>query len=64
MIVGILAFIVIVGALGDGRWDVVGFTVVIAAILLLMAAGDRKDTKAWLNARDYWADGGPDRRRR
>ena len=62
--IGVCAFVVIGAALSEGEIAVVVFAVIALVVLIAMAADDRKDTKAIFNFRDYWADGGDDRRRR
>lgn len=59
ILIGLLyIFLVTILAL-DGEWGIVAGLTVVLVILILMADGDRRDTKAWLNMRDYWASGGP-----
>lgn len=60
----ILALVVVIPSVSNGEWGAAGLAVVIAVVLLAMGASERKDTKAWMNCRDYWADGGPERRRK
>ena len=59
-----LAAVVVIPSVGNGEWGTAGLAVVIAVVLLAMGAGERKDTRAWLNWRDYWAEGGPNRPRK
>lgn len=61
--IGVCAFVWIFCSASNGQWGTAVLGVVILLLLIGMAAGDRKDTKAWLNMRDYWADGGPDRKK-
>lgn len=66
MIVAVIIFvalIIIIPAADNGQWGVVLLFAGIAAVLLLMGASERKDTRAWINRRNYWADGGPDRKK-
>ena len=60
----ILAIVVVIPSVSNGEWGAAGLAVVIAVVLLAMGASERKDARAWLNWRDYWADGGPERRRK
>jgi len=62
--IGVCAFVWLYCSAGNGEWGTFAIGAVILVVLILMAAGDRKDTKAWMNMRDYWADGGPNNRRR
>ena len=64
VIIGGCAFVVIGAAISEGNWGTAVIAGIILLVLIAMAADDRKSTKAWYNMRDYWADGGPDRRRR
>ena len=64
VIIGCCAFVVIGAAVSEGNWGTAVISAIILLILIAMAADDRKNTKAWFNMRDYWSDGGPDRRRR
>ena len=61
---GICAFVWLFCSASDGEWGTFLIGAVIIVLVIGMAAGDRKDVKAWYNMRDYWADGGPDRDRR
>ena len=62
VIIGIIAFVAIGAAVSNGEWGSVLLGIGIVIVLIMMADGDRKDTKAWMNARDYWANGGPNKR--
>ena len=64
IIIGFIAFVAIISAANNGEWGSVLLGVGIVVVLILMADGDRKDTKAWMNCRDYWAAGGPEQYRR
>lgn len=60
---GLLLFLLyITGA--NGEWGPFGLCLVILLIVLGLAAGERKDVRAWHNWRDYWADGEPNGERR
>jgi len=61
VLIGMIAFVALVGCASDGDWSSFWIGAVILVVLILMAAGDRKDTRAYLNFRDYWADGGPNK---
>ena len=58
-----LAIIVIIPSVSNGQWGAAGIAAVIAVVLLMMGSEERKDTKAWQNCRDYWAEGGPNRKK-
>lgn len=60
----ILALVVVIPAASNGEWGAAGIAVVIAVVLLAMGASERRDAKAWMNYRNYWAEGGPERRRK
>lgn len=62
--IGVCALVVIIACVNNGEWGAAVITVVITLILIAMAADDRKNTKAWLNFRDYWANGGPNGKQR
>lgn len=57
----IIAVVVISACASNGEWGPAILTAVIGLVLLMMGAGERKDTRAWINRRNYWASGGPDR---
>lgn len=59
VIIIFLAVIVISASLSNGQWEVAALFGGIAVLLLLMGAGERHDTRAYLNWLDYWADGVP-----
>ena len=63
MFIGVCAFVWLYCSAANGEWGTFAIGAVILVVLILMAAGDRKDTKAWMNMRDYWAEGGPRRKR-
>lgn len=66
----ILAFILVVGAVcaiagaGDGNWWVVLMAIGIVSVVIGMCALEREDAKAYNNCRTYWANGGPEGKRR
>lgn len=45
----------------NGEWGSVAVGAVIVIILAMVVAGERKNTRAWWNCREYWANGGPER---
>lgn len=62
--IGVCALVWLVCSARNGEWGTFAIGAVILVLLIFMASDDRKNTKAWTNIRDYWADGGPGRRRR
>ena len=60
--IGICAFVWLMCSASEGAWGTFVIGAVILVLLIGMAAGDRKNTRAFLNMRDYWAEGGPDRK--
>lgn len=64
VIIGGCALVVIIACVNNGEWGAAGVALVVTLLLIAMAASDRKDTKAWLNLRDYWANGGPNGQQR
>ena len=66
MITGIIAAVFILATLccmGDGAWGSVAVGVVIVVIILALGSAGRKSNKAYNNFVDYWADGGPDKKK-
>lgn len=66
MITGILAvvfLIAMIAAGGDGEWGSVAVGAVIVVVLLMLGSASRDTSKAYGNFVDYWAKGGPDKRR-
>ena len=61
--IGVIAFVAIYAAFGNGEIAAAILGIVILLGLIGLAAGERKSARAWQNRRDYWADGGPYRRR-
>ena len=59
--IGFIAFVCLMTGISNGAWLEVGIVVVAVLLLMCMAHNDRQETKAYINFRDYWADGGPDR---
>ena len=67
MITGIIAAVIIFGmicAAGDGNMSSFWVGAVIVVILLLLGSSSREIDRAYNNATDYWARGGPKRERR
>ena len=62
--IGVCAFVWLYCSAGNGQWGTFAIGAVILVVLIFMASDDRKNTKAWTNMRDYWADGGPNGRKR
>lgn len=66
MITGILAIIILIAtccAGANGEWGTVVVGVVIIVLLLALGSASRTQDRAYNNFVDYWADGGPRRRR-
>ena len=61
--IGLIAFVVLYCTAANGEWLSFGIAVAILLFLMMCSSQERKDTKAYFNCRDYWADGGPDKRR-
>ena len=64
LIIGGIAAVVLYCTAANGEWGAFAVTAVILIFLILMAAGDRADSRAHINFRDYWARGGHWRRDR
>ena len=62
--IGFILFVAGYAAAGNGEWAVVGLAVVIFLVIALMASIEKRDTRAWNNRQQYWADGGPNVDRR
>lgn len=60
IIIALLAGIIAIVCANNGEWGPAAVTVVIALVLALLSSEEKKDMKAWKNARDYWYKGGPD----
>ena len=66
MITGAIAFlfvIAMIAAVGNGEWGVVAVCAVIVVLMLMAGSTIREDSKAVNNVVDYWARGGPDRKK-
>ena len=61
--IGVCAFVWIFCSASNGQWGTAALGAVILLLLIFLAGEDRKNTKAFTNVRDYWADGGPDKKR-
>jgi hypothetical protein len=63
ILIGVIAFVVIYAAAGNGEFGAVGIAVVILLVLHSASHSERQEWKAYRNRRDYWASGGPNRKR-
>lgn len=63
ILIGLVGAFVIYVGVSNGEWGPVGLAVAILLILYLAAYNERQEWKAYRNARDYWAAGGPGKRR-
>lgn len=63
ILIGALGLALIIVSIGNGEWGPAGLAVVILLFLMLASSTERRDTKAWNNRQEYWAKGGPERRR-
>ena len=66
MITGMLAVIFLIAmyaAGSNGEWGSVAVGAVIVVLLLMLGSAGRDNAKAYNNFVDYWANGGPDRKR-
>lgn len=54
--IGIIFFVLLYASAGNGEWGAFVLWVVILVVLIGMAAGERKDAKAYHNWADYWAN--------
>lgn len=60
--IAIFGGIIAIVCANNGEWGPAAITLVIVLVLALMSSEEKKDMKAWRNARDYWYRGGPERR--
>lgn len=60
--VGFVIFLLI--GLATGGWGPAAVVGVIIGVVVFMFQEDAKDMRAYYNYRDYWAKGGPNRRKR
>ena len=63
IIIGVIGFVVIGAGVSNGEWGVVALAAVVLLFLMCASSEERKDVKAWRNCRDYWYEGGPERKR-
>lgn len=61
--VALFGGIIAIACANDGEWGPAAVTIVIVLAVVLMLSEGKKDREAWMNARDYWYRGGPDRRK-
>lgn len=65
MLIGVLCVIVMYVTGSNGEWGAFWLaTIFLAAMVvfsLLLLGEGRKTARAWVNCRDYWANGGPKR---
>ena len=62
--IGVIAFVVLGVAISNENWGVVGFVVVVTLFLIIMSFQERQEGKADTNWTEYWAKGGPNRKRK
>ena len=66
MITGTIAVVFIIAmicAANDGEWGSVAVGAVIVVVLLALGSASRETDRAYNNMVDYWAKGGPDKKR-
>jgi len=66
MITGVIAAVFVIAMIvagGNGEWGAVAVGAVIVVVLLGLGAASREGDRAYNNVVDYWARGGPDRRK-
>lgn len=61
VLIGFIAFVVLYCTAANGEWLSFGIGAAILLFLILCSHAERQETKAYMNFRDYWAKGGPDR---
>lgn len=60
----LLLFVAAISGVGDGNYGMAVVAVLLILAVLLLADTWRKSAKAYVNRVDYWAEGGPDGRKR
>ena len=66
MITGTIAavfIIAMIAAANNGEWGSVAIGAVVVVILLALGSASRETDRAYNNMVDYWAKGGPDRKK-
>ena len=63
IVILLAAFLIYVGG-GNGEWGVVAVAVIGGLILLGLISGLKATNRAYGNWVDYWARGGPNRKRK
>lgn len=64
IIIALLGMVIAIICANNGEWGSAAVTIGIVLLLALMSSEEKKDMKAWRNARDYWYKGGSERDRR
>ena len=62
ILIALLGLVIAIVCANNGEWGPMAVVVAIVLLLALMCSEEKKDMKAWKNARDYWYRGGPGRR--
>lgn len=60
----LIGVIWLAGKIFGGGGIIVALAAVVGFVLVCLIENDRRNAEAWYNWRDYWAEGGPDRRGR
>lgn len=63
LLIGGLAGVLLYVTIGNGETGPAVLCVAVVLFLRACAKQERKSWQAYRNFRDYWADGGPDRKR-
>lgn len=66
MITGTIAVVFIIAmiaAANNGEWGSVAIGAVVVVVLLALGSASRETDRAYNNVVDYWAKGGPDKKR-
>lgn len=64
IIIGLFFLMLLYVTGSNGEWGPFALAAVILLALIVLASVGRRDSKAQINWMNYWADGGPDRKRR
>ena len=62
ILIAFFGMVIAIVCANNGEWGPVAVIAAVVLLLALMSSEEKKDMKAWRNARDYWYKGGPERK--
>ena len=62
IVIGALSLMLIYVCSENGEWGSVAVVAVVALLLIWIIGQAHEDARAYVNRRDFWARGGPDRK--